>query len=602
VTKWTQFVQAGGLQYADIIAFHGYTQPSGNQPPYPETLIGLMLGGSNNKLPWSDGGFLGFLQQNGYSSLPYWDTEGSWASTIAGLNNKDEQAGFAVRFNILQEWLGVQRFYWYEWDNSNAGTLWQPYTRIDVAMPNSTGGLSVMQGFGDGSFQVASEYGTGNTPTAVAVGQFITGDPVDDLVVANAGSNDISVLIGNNQGYGTFTSGSAAPAGEDPVAVAVGDFNNDGNLDVVVANGGSSGSTVSILLGNGDGTFQSATHYSTGGTSPSAVKVADFNQDGKPDIVVTNADSATVSVLLGNGDGTFQPAATYAVGNGPSAVAVGNFITSNKYPDLVVANATDGTVSVLINNGDGTFGTQTTYTVGTNPIAVVVGNFVKTTASIAVANEGSNNVSILLGAGNGTFSADGTYSVGKQPVAMVTNDFDGNGSPDIATANAGNNTVTTLLNCYGGKNCNGGIFLQAEATQMADTPVALATGGFGVVGRNDPGSLLKGGFGYQAAYNWSVGNTLSTACSGPNYPYFGVWTCGFTGPNGYQAQAVWDSSQSCKNNVCTYSSYTAPSQYVQYETAYGQVVPIQNHKVQIGYIPIFLENQNAPRTQKKSAR
>jgi hypothetical protein len=227
---------------------------------------------------------------------------------------------------------------------------------------------------------------------------------------------------------------------------------------------------------------------------------------------------------------------------------------------------------------------------------------VKTTASIAVANEGSNNVSILLGAGNGTFSADGTYSVGKQPVAMVTNDFDGNGSPDIATANAGNNTVTTLLNCYGGKNCNGGIFLQAEATQMADTPVALATGGFGVVGRNDPGSLLKGGFGYQAAYNWSVGNTLSTACSGPNYPYFGVWTCGFTGPNGYQAQAVWDSSQSCKNNVCTYSSYTAPSQYVQYETAYGQVVPIQNHKVQIGYIPIFLENQNAPRTQKKSAR
>jgi hypothetical protein len=589
VTKWTQFVKAGGLNYADVVAFHGYTQPAGNAPPYPETLVGLLQGATTNQLPWGSTGFFGFLKQNGYGNLPYWDTEGSWAADIAGLTDPDERAGFALRFNVLQQAMGVQRFYWYEWDNTNVGALWQPYTRFDLALADANGGVSTTLGFGDGSFQRPVHHGSGSNPAAVAVGDF-NNDQIPDLVVANRGSADVSVLFGD--GNGTFRSGGNSNAGSDPVAVAVADFNKDGNLDVVVANGGSSGSTVSILLGNGNGTFQSPVSYSTGGTSPSSVAVADFNQDGNPDVVVTNADSATVSVLLGNGNGTFQAAVTYAVGNDPSSVAAGNFITSNKYPDLAVANATDGTVSVLLNSGNGTFGSQTTYAVGSNPVSVVVGNFVKSNASIAVANEGNNDVSILLGNGTGTFTEGGSYPVGDEPATLVVADFNGDGLPDLATANMGDDTVTTLLNCAGGKNCKSQIFLPQKVSNVGTSPVAMATAGFSVIGANDPGVLLKAGYSYQSSYNWTVGNTMSTLCSGPSYPYYGVWTCGFTGPGGYQAQMVWDSSQSCNNNVCTYSNYTAPSQFVQYRTAYGGVAQIEN-PLHIGYIPIWLENQDA---------
>src|SRR5262249_11830860 len=147
----------------------------------------------------------------------------------------------------------------------------------------------------------------------------------------------------------------------------------DGKLDLALAAAGNP--TVSVLLGNGDGTFQAHTEYPTG-PGPLALAVGDFNRDGKLDVVTANNSSngsGTISVLLGSGDGPFQPHVDYAAGMGPWSVAVGDFNKDGKL-DLVVANYVDWTVSVFLGNGDGTFRPQVKYTTGRQPISVAVGD------------------------------------------------------------------------------------------------------------------------------------------------------------------------------------------------------------------------------------
>jgi hypothetical protein len=140
--------------------------------------------------------------------------------------------------------------------------------------------------------------------------------------------------------------------------VAIGDFNGDGLPDVAVANAGDysgNNGNVSVLLGNGDGTFQAADSLSVG-RQPVSVAVGDFNRDGIPDLAVANLLDGTVSVLLGNGDGSFQLPRSVSAGNRPYSVAVGDF-NGDGIPDLAVVNDTflSGTVSVLLGNGDGSF-------------------------------------------------------------------------------------------------------------------------------------------------------------------------------------------------------------------------------------------------------
>ncbi len=179
--------------------------------------------------------------------------------------------------------------------------------------------------------------------------------------------------------------------GLQPDSVAVGDYNRDGKLDLAVAKGGSNG--VSILLGNGDGTFQTAVNYSV--NNPQSVAVGDFNGDGKLDLAVAKGGSNGVSILLGNGDGTFQTAVNYSVNN-PQSVAVGDFNGDGKL-DLAVSNSASNTVSILLGNGDGTFQAAEDYSVGSNPLSVAVGDFNGDgKLDLAAANSASNTVSILL--------------------------------------------------------------------------------------------------------------------------------------------------------------------------------------------------------------
>jgi hypothetical protein len=322
--------------------------------------------------------------------------------------------------------------------------------------------LSVLLGNGDGTFNAHVDYPTGELPYAVALGDFNRDGKLDVVVVNNCGSSQycasigtISIFLGN--GDGTFQSRVDYDVGWGPVSVAVGDFNGDGKLDLAVVNscGSVSGcsskhDTVSILLGNGDGTFKTLVEY-TVGAYPYAVAVADFNGDGRLDLVVVNSNDNTVSILLGNGDGTFRAQHTFATGSGPVAVAVGNF--GNGKVDLAVANYYDNTVSVLMGNGDGTFRQRTDYSGFSQPKALAVGELNGDgKADLIVVNssayQGGSSVSALLGNGHGGFGQRTDYAVGEFPTSVVVGDFNGDGMPDLAVANFDSDSVSVLLNAY----------------------------------------------------------------------------------------------------------------------------------------------------------
>src|SRR5262249_42858225 len=256
--------------------------------------------------------------------------------------------------------------------------------------PSFTGGnVSVLLGNGDGTFQGAVNFGAGTNTVSVAVGDF-NGDGVQDLAVANVVTlpnsfdSSVSVLLGN--GDGTFQSAVNFGAGRAPVSVAVGDFNGDGVQDLAVANAVSN--DVSVLLGNGDGTFQSAVNFGAG-TNTVSVAVADFNGDGVQDLAVANGSSFMVSGMLGKGDGTVQASRNYRIEGfeGSQSVAVGDF-NGDGVQDLAV-----GGVSVLLGNGDGTF--QAALNFGAGTASVAVGDFNGDgVQDLAVANGG--DVSVLI--------------------------------------------------------------------------------------------------------------------------------------------------------------------------------------------------------------
>src|SRR6266699_1857824 len=303
-------------------------------------------------------------------------------------------------------------------------------------------------------FNPQTEYvaGSKNGPSGMAVGDF-NGDGKLDLAVVNFGDWNIYVLLGN--GDGTFQAARSvyfASGGGFPWYVVTADFNGDGKLDLAVSNYGDN--SFSVLLGNGDGTFQPPRTLPIG-THPALVAVGDFNGDGKPDLAVadygcpldcTSSPSNTVTVLLGNGNGTFLPGPSLTVGNGPAGVAVGDFNGDGK-PDLAVANLNDNTLSILLGNGDGTFQAPQTFAgVGTKPYFVAVGDFNRDgKPDLVITNHLGNTVTVLLGNGDGTFQPAQTFLVDSDPVYATVGDFNGDGVQDLAVANLHALTISVLL-------------------------------------------------------------------------------------------------------------------------------------------------------------
>jgi tetratricopeptide (TPR) repeat protein len=318
-----------------------------------------------------------------------------------------------------------------------------------------------------------TDFPTGAAPVRVATADF-NGDARLDLAVVNKGANTVSILLGN--GDGTFGAKTDFPTGTSPVAIATGDFNGDGKFDLAVVNQGDN--SVSILLGNGDGTFGAKTDFPAG-TSPVAIATGDFNGDGKLDLAVVNQNGNTTSILLGKGDGTFSAKTDFATGIKPSAITTGDF-NGDTRPDLAVANQGGNTVSILLGNGDGTFSPKIDFAVGTSPVAVATGDFnADAKTDLAVANQGSNTVSILLGKGDGTFNLRNDFATGSSPAAIITGDFNVDGNFDVAVANQASNTISILLG-----NGTGGFNFRLDL--VAGTgPVGMAKGDFNADGRLD---------------------------------------------------------------------------------------------------------------------
>ena len=322
---------------------------------------------------------------------------------------------------------------------------------VTVVNPSPGGGKSNVRFFEivDPTLSVTlngTDYAAGGSPTSVTTGDF-NGDGKLDLAIANGFSSagTVSVLLGN--GDGTFQSLVAYTVGNSARDVTAADFNGDGKLDLAVSNNG--GSSVSILLGNGDGTFQSQTQYSTG-SGPWGLTAADFNGDGKLDLAVTNDGAGTVSILLGNGDGTFQPNVDYATGSNPESVAVADFNRDGKL-DLAITDKTSNTITILLGNGDGTFSPG--VSLATNPYprwvtaADLNGDGYLDLAEVTD-YPSPPTVAIYLGNGDGTFQSPVTYPIASDGTSVVTGDFNGDGKLDLATSdfNGGSgNTVSILL-------------------------------------------------------------------------------------------------------------------------------------------------------------
>jgi hypothetical protein len=316
-------------------------------------------------------------------------------------------------------------------------------------------------------------YGVGHQPTSVVTGD-LNGDGITDLIVANENDNNISVLLGN--GDGTFQKEATFATGHTPESIAVGDFNGDSIQDIAVAN--TNANSISILLGNGDGSFQPQRTLAAG-VGPVSIASADLNNDGKIDLVVANVTEADVSILLGNGDGSFQAAISSSTGLSPQSVAAGD-LNSDGIIDLVIANNYDDTISVLLGKGDGTFQSQTKLATGVGPFSLTMADLNDDgVLDIAVANRNGNSISILIGNGNGTFQTQVLVPTGTAPDAVVVGDFNGDGIPDLAVSDQFDSNVSII------PGSGNGTFSHPQAYLMGSFTGSLATGDFNGDGITD---------------------------------------------------------------------------------------------------------------------
>jgi hypothetical protein len=301
--------------------------------------------------------------------------------------------------------------------------------KLDVAAVNYDGNdVSIYKGNGDGTLQTPVHYGAGINPEQVIVGDFNSDGHLDLAATGGYLNGHVTVLLG--MGGGTFTSwtsyGTAAPPAYGSLA---GDFNGDGNLDLAGAGFAGTGS-VSVLLGNSDGTFHN--HVDTAvGSYPTYEAAGDFNRDGKLDLVVPNTNPyGRISVLLGNGDGTFVDANDIPIASLAGNIVVADFNNDGNL-DFATVQQVISAVSVFLGNGNGTFASEIQVPIPTNQSYgyVFTADFNKDGKADLAASINGGAISILLGNGDGSFQPATTVFAGDSLVAV--GDFNGDGKTDL---------------------------------------------------------------------------------------------------------------------------------------------------------------------------
>jgi hypothetical protein len=427
------------------------------------------------------------------------------------------------------------------------------------------------------SFAIPAIRGSGGSaPVSVAVAD-LNGDGKPDLVVANIGcgpgchnGGTVGVLL--RKGGAFENAVSYYVGGSSAVSVAVADVNGDGKPDILVGVGcGDSQCThdaVGVLLGNGDGTFQTIVIYDSGGYQESSLAVADMNGDGNPDIVVAsrctvgNADdcnnhllSGTVAILLGKGDGTFQAPMSFDTGGVFALSVTAADVNGDGKPDVVVANCgadqncgtEDGVIGVLLGNGDGTLQPVMTYdSAGRTGFAIILADvngdgkldLVVLNSCASTDNCANGTIGVFLGSGDGTFQAPVTYdSGGVAPSSLAVGDVNGDGAPDLLVGRQcnGTNCSTGIIGVLLGK--GDGTFGSAiNFSSGGSVPTSLAVADVNGDGKPDVLATNEQSYSVTVLLNTSLRPTtvaLASSLNPSNFEQPVSFTATLTAPPGF---------------------------------------------------------------------
>jgi hypothetical protein len=326
-----------------------------------------------------------------------------------------------------------------EWPQSVAEGDFNGDGNLDLAVPTYGGAdVNILLGDGLGAFTPGQAFPLSGDEVNFAVAADFNGDGKVDLAITvpDTSTDNVRILLGN--GDGTFIAGSSMTLSDGGYFIASGDFNNDGKVDLVLVQG-----DITILLGNGDGTFRTGTTIAGFGTF--SLVVGDFNRDGNLDLAAVGAFSGTMTVLLGDGRGSFSPASPSSyIGSQPGSIIAGDF-NGDGIPDLAVTNeGGSGSVVVLFGKGDGTFTPATLKPITGSSIATAdfLGNG---RSDLVVVDPVNNTVSVFLANEDGTFAAPSTVPADTDGIGIAVGDFNRDGTPDLAIANNNPGSVMILL-------------------------------------------------------------------------------------------------------------------------------------------------------------
>ncbi|CAM5648018.1 hypothetical protein SAVIM338S_06447 [Streptomyces avidinii] len=407
-------------------------------------------------------------------------------------------------------------------------------------------GLGVFLGSGGGGFGAVTKYAAPVTASSVFLGSAVirdvNGDGHADVISQDARGNVALVWLGD--GSGALGAGAAVQlnptpgcdsTGDNPcvvrfpAAVAVADFDEDGKPDLATSN--TNTNNVSVVLGNGDGTFGAATQFGlSGGSAPQGIAAADLDGDGHLDLVTSNASAGTLSVLPGDGNGGFAAASSIPAGVAlPSKLKLADVNQDGDLDAVVVATGSPGRVAVLLGDGAGGFAAASVVSAGTNLSSASVSDLNGDGhVDLVVSSISSNEVLVLEGDGTGAFGSPLAFGLsgGSNPQAAAVADLDGDGRPDVVTANSNSSAAyvkdaSVLLN-------------------TTNRPPTAANEPYGHVGADTP--LVVGAPGVLGNDTDPDGNTLTASLvTGPAH---GTLTLNPDGSFGYQPTGAYTGSDS----------------------------------------------------------